>query len=81
MTDLLGDLLGRGRVGGIVDGDVGTLFGKEEGGGCADSFAAARDEGGLAGEGARHGCGICNCGEEFWIDTEVLEVLCRTNEK
>ena len=58
VTDLLGDLLGRGRVGGVVDGDVGALFGEEEGGGSADAFAAAGDEGGFACKGARHGCGF-----------------------
>ncbi len=58
VADLLGDVLGRGRVGGVGDGDVGAGVGEEEGGGGADALAAAGDEGGLAGEGSGHGFGL-----------------------
>ena len=47
-ADLVGDGLGCGGVGGVVDCDVGAGFGEEEGGGGADAFTAAGDEGGLA---------------------------------
>ena len=53
-ADLRGDGLGGGGVGGVVDRDVGAGLGEEEGGGGADAFAAAGDEGGLAGEGSGH---------------------------
>ena len=43
VADVLGDVLGRGAVGGVVDGDVGAGFGEEQGGGGADAFAAAGD--------------------------------------
>ena len=55
-ADLRGDGLGGGGVGGVVDRDVGAGLGEEEGGGCADTFATASDEGSLAGEGSGHFC-------------------------
>ena len=55
-TNLRGDGLGGSGVGGVVDCDVGAGLGEEEGGGGADAFAAAGDEGGLAGEGSGHFC-------------------------
>ena len=58
-ADLRSDGLRGVAVGGVVDRDVGAGLGEEEGGGGADAFAAAGDEGGLAREGSGHfGCWV-----------------------
>ena len=53
-ADLGGDGLRGGGVGGVIDCNIGAGLGEEEGGGGADAFAAAGDEGGLAREGSGH---------------------------
>ena len=67
-ADLRGDGLGGGGIGGVVERDVGAGLGEEEGGGGADAFATASDEGSLAGEGSGHFC--CWVMDGFGIRSE-----------
>ena len=53
-ANLLGEILGRAGVGGVVDGDIGTRLGEEQRGGGSNALAAAGDESGLTSERSRH---------------------------